>query len=151
MESVRASTTADGIAGALREEIQGGALAPGEPIRQKRVAARFGVSRIPVREALRRLEAEGLVVARPNRGTSVGTLDAEVLREAYELRALVESDLLAHAVPFRSTRLAGPAVWMSRDRFCSPTWRRPCRVGSSGKYSPVSYVTVMCLRIHGPV
>ena len=73
--------------GALREEIQLGALVPGEPIRQEEVAARFGVSRIPVREAFGRLEAEGLVVVRPDRGAFVAVLTAEVLREAYELRA----------------------------------------------------------------
>jgi DNA-binding GntR family transcriptional regulator len=89
---------ADGIAGALREEIQLGALVPGEPIRQEEVAARFGVSRIPVREAFGRLEAEGLVVVRPNRGAFVAVLTAEELREAYELRALVEGDLLTRAV-----------------------------------------------------
>jgi DNA-binding GntR family transcriptional regulator len=51
-----------------------------------------------VREAFGRLEAEGLVVVRPDRGAFVAVLTAEVLREAYELRALVEGDLLARAV-----------------------------------------------------
>ena len=99
MQDTRASTVADGIAGALREEIQGGTRLPGEPIRQEGVAARFGVSRIPVREAFGRLEAEGLVVVRPNRGTFVVALTAGELREVYELRALVEGDLLARSVP----------------------------------------------------
>jgi len=99
MTSIRASTTADGIAEALREEIQGGVLVPGEPIRQERVAARFGVSRIPVREAFGRLEAEGLMIVRPNRGAFVAALGTEELREAYDLRVLVEGDLLARAVP----------------------------------------------------
>lgn len=99
MENARASTAADAIAGALREEIQRGAFVPDQPVRQEEVAERFGVSRIPVREALGRLEAEGLVVVRPNRGAFVAALDAEQLREAYELRALVEGDLLARAVP----------------------------------------------------
>jgi len=99
MHGTRASTAADGIAGALRREIQSGALALGEPIRQDQVAARFGVSRIPVREALGRLESEGLVVVRPNRGAVVAALTADELREVYELRALIEGDLLARAVP----------------------------------------------------
>ena len=99
MTDIRASTVADGIAEVLRGEIQRGALALGAPIRQEEVAARFGVSRIPVREALGRLEAEGLVEVRPNRGALVAVLGAEGLREAYELRALVEGDLLARAVP----------------------------------------------------
>lgn len=96
---MRSSTAADGVVEALREEIHGGVLAPGEPIRQEEIAARFGVSRIPVREAFGRLEADGLVVVRPNRGAYVALLTAEGLREAYDLRALVEGDLLARAVP----------------------------------------------------
>lgn len=103
VEGMRASTVADGIAGALREEIQSGTLVPGEPIRQEEVAARFGVSRIPVREAFGRLESEGLVAVRPNRGAFVVALTAGELREAYELRALVEGDLLARAVPGLTT------------------------------------------------
>jgi len=99
VKNARASTAADGIAGALRDEIKRGALVPDQPVRQEEVAARFGVSRIPVREALGRLEAEGLVVVRPNRGAFVAALEAEELREVYELRALVEGDLLARAVP----------------------------------------------------
>lgn len=99
MQDTWASTVADGIAGALREEIQGGVLLPGEPIRQEEVAARFGVSRIPVREAFWRLEAEGLVIVRPNRGAFVTALSTCELQEAYELRALIEGDLLARAVP----------------------------------------------------
>jgi DNA-binding GntR family transcriptional regulator len=97
--SLRANTAADGIAEVLRKEIQAGTLVPAEPIRQEEVAARFGVSRIPVRDALGRLEAEGLVIVHPNRGAFVSVLGPEELREAYELRALVEGDLLARAVP----------------------------------------------------
>lgn len=107
MKNARASSAADAIAAALREEIQRGALVPDRPIRQEEVAARFGVSRIPVREALGRLEAEGLVIVRPNRGALVAALGAEELREVYELRALVEGDLLARAVPrLTATHLA---------------------------------------------
>src|SRR5262245_3040807 len=99
MEESKLTTTADGIATALRDEIHRGVLAPDQPMRQEEVAARFGVSRIPVREALGRLEAEGLVIVRPNRGAVVVSLSAEELREVYELRALVEGDLLARAMP----------------------------------------------------
>lgn len=99
MEERKPGTTADGIAAVLRDEIQRGVLAPDDPVRQEAIAARFGVSRIPVREALGRLEAEGLVIVRPNRGAVVVSLSAEELREVYELRALIEGDLLARAVP----------------------------------------------------
>ncbi len=99
MDSRKLETTADGIAAVLRDEIHRGVLVPGHRVRQEEVAARFGVSRIPVREALGRLEAEGLVIVRPNRGAIVVSHSPQELREVYELRALVEGDLLARAVP----------------------------------------------------
>ncbi len=95
----RYRTTPDLIADALREEIQRGTPGPGEALRQEEVAARFSVSRIPVREALRQLEAEGLVVVYPNRGAYVAQLSAEELREITDLRVLLEGDLVARAVP----------------------------------------------------
>src|SRR5690242_14507051 len=89
----RYRTTPDLIADALREEIQRGTPGPGEALRQEEVAARFSVSRIPVREALRQLEAEGLVVVYPNRGAYVAQLSAQELREITDLRVLLEGDL----------------------------------------------------------
>ncbi|HEX7119592.1 MAG TPA: GntR family transcriptional regulator [Longimicrobiales bacterium] len=84
---------------ALRERILRGDYPEGAPLRQDALAAEFGVSRIPVREALRQLEAEGLVTINPHHGATVSALSIEEVRELFELRALIESDLLRRAVP----------------------------------------------------
>jgi DNA-binding GntR family transcriptional regulator len=91
-------TTPDLIADAIRDSIARGEPPPGGALRQEALAAHFGVSRIPVREALRRLEAEGLVVVYPNRGAYVSRLEADELREIYDLRIMLECDLLARAI-----------------------------------------------------
>lgn len=67
-----------------------GALKPGERINEPDVAARLGVSRVPVREALRELESSGLVEARKHAGVFVRRLGAEEVRDLYELRALLD-------------------------------------------------------------
>ena len=83
----------------LREAILAGALPPGARLRQERLAGQFGTSRIPVREALRALEHEGLVTSLPYRGFSVTELDADDIEEVYELRILLEGHAVRLAVP----------------------------------------------------
>ena len=84
---------------AIRERILSGAYAEGDPLRQDAIAAELGVSRIPVREALRQLEAEGLVTFSPHRGAVVSTLSLEEIEELFELRADIECELLRRAMP----------------------------------------------------
>ena len=91
--------TPDLVADALREDIGAGRVAPGAALRQEELAERFAVSRIPVREALRQLEAEGLVVVRSNRGAHVRSFTKQELRETYDLRILLETDLLRRSIP----------------------------------------------------
>ena len=74
----------------LRDEIVDGRLRPGQRIHQQAVAARFGTSRLPVREALRQLQSEGLVVVSPNAGARVARLDADEFDEVYLLRGRLE-------------------------------------------------------------
>ena len=93
------SMTAD----ALREQILRGRHAEGAPLRQDAIAHELGVSRIPVREALRQLEAEGLVTFSPHRGAIVSSLSLKEIRELFELRADIESDLLRRAIPEMSS------------------------------------------------
>src|SRR4029079_610765 len=84
---------------ALRERILRGDYPDGEPLRQDALADELGVSRIPVREALRQLESEGLVTFQPHRGAVVSTLSLDEIVELFELRAEIESDVLRRAVP----------------------------------------------------
>ena len=91
------STKADDIAGLIEEAIVSGELTPGSVLRQEQLSERFGVSRTPVREALRRLAALGLVSFEPNRGVRVRTLSHEDLREAFLVRAELEALVTAEA------------------------------------------------------
>src|SRR6187399_1304970 len=91
MEDAALSTKADDIALILEESIVTGEIAPGALLRQERLSEQFGVSRTPIREALRRLAALGLVSFVPNRGVRVRTLSREELREAFLVRAELES------------------------------------------------------------
>ena len=91
-----AGTKADEIALLLEEAIVSGELAPGSVLRQEQLSAQYAVSRTPVREALRRLAALGLVSFEANRGFRVRTLSREDMWEAFLVRAELES--LATAV-----------------------------------------------------
>jgi DNA-binding GntR family transcriptional regulator len=92
------------ILASLRDDISSGKLAPGAVLRQAELAEQFGTSRIPVREALNSLQAEGLVQIEPNRGAFVTTLSAEELHELFDLRVLLEIDVLRRAVPMHTER-----------------------------------------------
>jgi DNA-binding GntR family transcriptional regulator len=92
-------TTSDHIADALRTAINSGQLRDGAVLNQVELADRFGVSRVPVREAMRRLEAEGLIDASAHRRAVVRGLSVERIAEVYELRGLVEGHLAELAVP----------------------------------------------------
>lgn len=87
------------IAASLRERLLAGEFAAGAQLRQDALAADYGVSRIPVREALRRLEAEGLVAIEPHKGAVVAGLAPAEILELFEMRALLEAELARLAVP----------------------------------------------------
>ena len=74
----------------LHKAILNGTLSPGQVLRQEELAAQFKTSRVPLREALQSLQAEGLVVLRPRRGYAVASLDGEQLIGLLQLRILVE-------------------------------------------------------------
>ena len=74
----------------LRDAIHNGALKPGVILRQEDLARKLGVSRAPLREALPRLEADGMIVLRPRRGYSVVALDHEEIEDIFDVRATVE-------------------------------------------------------------
>jgi DNA-binding GntR family transcriptional regulator len=87
------------IAAAFRDEILGGGYQPGERIRQQELAGRHGASRVPVREALRILEGEGLVTLVANAGSWVSRLSAEECTEMYQMRERLEPLLLRYSAP----------------------------------------------------
>lgn len=87
------------IASDLRERILSGDLAEGEAIRQELLAEEYDVSRMPVREALKRLSAEGLVQWENNRGGSVIKHSLPEIGEIFDLRMLIEVDLFCRAIP----------------------------------------------------
>ncbi|MBJ7593809.1 MAG: GntR family transcriptional regulator [Candidatus Dormibacteraeota bacterium] len=84
----------------LLRVIASGEVAPGERLRQNDLAVRFGVSATPIREALLRLEAQGLLVRDPHRGVRVAEVDVEETAELYLVRAVLEGLAVEHAVPY---------------------------------------------------
>ena len=117
------------MAAALRDALHQGRWSSGAALRQEDLAAEFGVSRIPVREALNKLQAEGLVVVQPNRGAFVASLTVADVHEVFDLRVLLECDALRHAIPQHTPRtlrqLAAlqaeldaehdPTLWLATD------------------------------------
>lgn len=99
-------STPETVAALLRDEIVTGRLAPGTALRQEEIAARQGVSHIPVREAFRRLESEGLVEVRPRRGVIVAPLSADEYEEICDMRVALETAALRLAAP----RITEPAL-----------------------------------------
>lgn len=88
----------DEIAASLRRAVRERVLAPGEALNQDELARRYGVSRIPLREALRTLVGEGLIVMQPGMGAVVTKLQAAEINELYGLRLALEPGLAPHVV-----------------------------------------------------
>jgi DNA-binding GntR family transcriptional regulator len=87
------------LAESLRERILQGEFKEGDPLVQEALAEEYEVSRMPVREALRQLEASGLVVLKTHKGAIVTSIPTEQIGELFELRALLECEILGHALP----------------------------------------------------
>lgn len=94
----RPATAQAAVLAELRARILSGALAPGIALRQDDLAAELGVSRVPLREALRILESEGHVTYAAHRGYRVADLSLADLTEIYRLRAVIEDDLARASV-----------------------------------------------------
>ncbi len=97
----------------LRDAIVAGRFAEDEPIRQDEIARLFNVSKIPVREALKRLEAEGLVVFQRNRGAMVTRIAEAELAQMFEVRILLEDKALRLAIPNMTD-----ATFAEAERIC---------------------------------
>ncbi len=96
---MKAKSATESAYGELKRRILAGELAEGSPIRQDEVAAQLGVSKIPVREALMRLQSEGLVKSTPNVGFEVATLTVMDYIEMLDMRLGLECRALELAVP----------------------------------------------------
>lgn len=83
----------------LREAIQRGVLKGGDPLRQDEIASQLKVSHIPVREAMRQLESEGLATVFPHRGAVVAILSTSEARDIFNIRAFLETGALKLALP----------------------------------------------------
>src|SRR3984893_15925100 len=87
------------VADKLRDQIIRGEIVEGAQLRQDVIAGQYRVSRIPVREALRQLDAEGLITIVPNRGAVVPQLSPNDIEELFAIRALLEPEVLKHSIP----------------------------------------------------
>ncbi|OLP57034.1 GntR family transcriptional regulator [Rhizobium rhizosphaerae] len=128
------------ISRVLAERIIAGALAPGARLRQGPIAEEFGASHMPVREAFRRLESQGLVVSEPRRGVRVAGFSQAEVKEVAEMRAALEVLALRHAAPHltraildaaeEATRAGDHAgdveAWEEANRLFHRTLLAPC-------------------------
>lgn len=96
---LRKQATHELVAAVLREAITTGHLKANQPLPQDEIAAQLSVSHIPVREALRQLQSEGLVTYQANRGATVSALTPEEIAEIYEIRAIMETAAIRRAAP----------------------------------------------------
>ena len=99
MTQAKDDTIAVRISKVLAERIIAGAIEPGARLRQDHIASEFGTSHVPVREAFRRLEAQGLAISEPRRGVRVAAFDLAEVKEVAEMRASLEVLALRHAAP----------------------------------------------------
>jgi DNA-binding GntR family transcriptional regulator len=102
------------ISRALAEQIIAGDIQPGARLRQDHIAEEFGASHVPVREAFRLLEAQGLVVSEPRRGVRVAGFSLDEVREVAEMRAALEVLALRQAGPHLTKALLDQAEAISK-------------------------------------
>ena len=121
----------DQIVGELRRRIVSGELPEATPLRQEKLAAELGVSRVPLREAIRQLEAEGLVKSEVHKGTVVSSLSLAEIEELFEIRLQLEPWLFGLAMPlmteshFRAaeTLIAEASATETVDSWGELNWR----------------------------
>lgn len=152
-DQLRSRPMGERLAELLRKAILDGDLAPGTEIRQEALAKQYGVSRIPVREALQNLERDDLVVVQPNRRVVVAEITNGDLNDHYEVRALIEGALanraaenLPHPDELREAYQVGenllesddaPALVRANEIFHRAVWEA---AGSSRLYTIASHL-----------
>lgn len=103
-------TAEEAVTASLRRAIREGVLVPGQRLTQSDIAAQLGVSRIPLRDALRRLEVESLVQIDGHKGARVTVLTPKDVADIYEMRILLEAICMEHAVNNLTTEAAERAA-----------------------------------------
>ena len=101
---------------AIKHGILTGRLSPGQALVETELAAQFGVSKTPVREALKTLAGTGLVVMSQYKGATVRMVDARMAREVYDVRLLLEPEALRRTVTRRASLDAAQAALHRRGR-----------------------------------
>jgi DNA-binding GntR family transcriptional regulator len=148
MQSTTTSTSAVVVAGRLRDDINKGGWPDGAALRQEEIAARYGVSRIPVREALNLLRDDGLVVIEANRGAYVTKLTVAEVDEVFELRLLLETHALRVATPHHDSKslLRIEALQAQLELEDSkPAWIRIDRAFHEALYAPAARPQTLAL------
>ncbi len=97
-ETIQRVSLVDNVTERLRRALLSGDIKPGEPIRVSKLEKTFGVSHIPIREAVRRLEAEGLIIAEPQRAAVAAGVDLDDLAGLYDIRRIIECDVIRRSV-----------------------------------------------------
>ncbi|VEB42276.1 Carbon starvation induced regulator [Chromobacterium violaceum] len=103
LQPIKRQTLTSAVTESLRRRILSGEFADGQQLRQEALSNEYGVSRVPVREALRQLEAEGLIQIIDHKGALVSKLSLEDILELLEVRAMLECSLLKAAIPCQSS------------------------------------------------
>ena len=114
MTTAKSDTIATQISRTLASRIIAGEIAAGSKLRQDHIADEFGASHVPVREAFRRLESQGLVVSEPRRGVRVEGFSMDEVREVAEMRAALEALALRNAVPHMTKAILDQAEEANR-------------------------------------
>ncbi len=114
MSTTTEDTIANRISRVLADRIIAGTLEPGAKLKQDRIAAEFGTSHVPVREAFRRLEAQGLAVSEARRGVRVATFSAAEVEEVARMRSVLEGLALRHAAPHLTSHILDQAEAVAR-------------------------------------
>lgn len=142
MTAAKSDTIATQISRALASRITAGEIEAGARLRQDHIAEEFGASHVPVREAFRRLEAQGLVVSEPRRGVRVAGFSLDEVREVAEMRAALEALALRNAAPHLTRAILDQAeeankagdrardvqAWEEANRTFHRTLLAPCKM-----------------------
>lgn len=119
--SGQAVSAVDLVTAEIRRAILTGALPPGQQFSIRELARQLGVSHIPIRESLRRLEGQGLIILKQAQSATVASLTTEDMESIYNLRLAIEPQLAARSVPkYRAAGLEPLAEWLELSRDPDP-------------------------------